>query len=351
MSIRLGFNELEEKIVNTDFCAGCGACVTVCPFKDVLDYSYGKPLLIGECKNCGICPRVCPRYHVKVSELDEFVFGHPRTPEHEFGIYRDLYVARSTDREILERRQDGGVATTLLVSALGSGLIDSAIISGIEKSIDWFPKPMVVTTEEEMVANAGTRYSYSPNILALKKGVERKFNKIGFIGTPCQILALRRMEMANLKKLTKSIAFTLGLFCSESFSYQGLMIEKIKKDLGIDLKDVKKMNIKGKMFVYLKNGDKVKIPLKEIGIFAETKCKYCNDFSAEFADISLGGVGLNGWTFTVIRTENGENAFNNAVSNNSLEVKPVSSSSKSLNLLKLLTKIKREKFQRISNNK
>ncbi len=49
------------------------------------------------------------------------------------------------------------------------------------------------------MAAAGTRYSYSPNILALSEAVKSKKTSVAFVGTPCQIRALRRVQMAGLK--------------------------------------------------------------------------------------------------------------------------------------------------------
>ena len=345
MSKSLGFDELMEKVVETGICSGCGACVAVCPFKDALEYANEKPLLIGECKNCGICLRVCPRYNLQVDELDKLVFGRLRMPDEVFGAYKSIYVSRSLDKEVLEKGQDGGVATTILTSALESGLIDGAIVSGVDSSVPWSPTPLVVMSREEVIHSAGTRYSYSPNLIALKKGVEDGLKRIAFVGTPCQILAIRRMQKANLKKFTNPLAFTIGLFCSESFSYRGLMVEKIQKGLGIDLRDVVKINIKGRMLVYLKNGDVVKIPLKEVRGYAQPKCSYCDDFSAELADISLGGVGLNGWTFTIVRTDRGGEVFDQVVRDNCIEVRSAEKFDRSLRLLKRLSILKRRNLQ------
>jgi coenzyme F420 hydrogenase subunit beta len=348
LSKSLGFYELMEKVVETGICSGCGACVAVCPFKDVLEYADERPILIGECKNCGICVRVCPRYNVQVDELDKLAFGRLRTPDEVFGVYKSIYASRSLDGEILEKGQDGGVATTILKSALESGLIDGAIVSGVNSSTPWLPTPLVARSGEEVLLSAGTRYSYSPNLTALKKAVDEGLKRIAFVGTPCQILAVRRMQKANIKKFTNPIVFTIGLFCSESFSYPGLMVEKIQEGFGIDLMDVAKINIKGRMLVYLKNGDVVKIPLKEIREYANPRCSYCDDFSAELADISLGGIGLNDWNLTIVRTDRGREVFDQVVKGNCLEVKSAEKMDKSLKLLKQLSIMKRRNFRRVN---
>jgi len=337
----LGFEELLEDVVSKGVCAGCGACFVVCPYEKVLEYEDEEPLLVGECKHCGICLKVCPCYNVQVGELEEFVFGRRRRPEESFGVNKEICVSRSTDKRIIEKCQDGGVVTTLLVSALNSGAIDSAIVSGIDPSTPWLPKPVILTRRDDMISCSGTRYTYSPSLIALKEAVSKGLRRIAFVGTPCQVLALRRMQKIPLKKYSDPIAFSIGLFCSECFSYEGLMVEKIQKGLGINLSDVKKVNIKGKLLVQKANGETIGIPLKEVRKYSRPECGVCDDFSAELADISAGGVGLDGWTSTVIRTDKGLEAFNHALKEGLLEVKPAEEFKSSLDLFRRLSESKR----------
>ena len=343
MSEKRDFQELVDNVISTDKCAGCGACFVVCPYKGVLEYVDEEPKLVGECKKCDICLRVCPRYETSMEEMEDFVFDRKRTAEDSFGVYRGLFMARSTDKKILEKCQDGGLVTSLLVGALESGIIDGAIVSGVDPTKPWLPIPLVAKTREEIIENAGTRYSYSPNLLAIKEALSSGLKKIGFVGTPCQIQAIRKIQMVPLRKYAKAISFTVGLFCTESFSYKGLMIEKIQRDLGSNLENIAKINIKGKLLVYMKNGEVHKIPLKEAKLYSQPKCQYCDDFSAEFADISAGGIGLDGWTMAIVRTDQGAEVFENAVDDGLLEVKKAEEFKSSLNLLVKLSKSKRRR--------
>lgn len=347
MSANLGFDHLIENVIKPGICSGCGACVLVCPFKEILEYSNESPVLVGDCKTCGICPKVCPRNNRPDEELEDFVFGRRRTNDELFGIFKKMYVSRSMDEKTLQKSQDGGVVSTILTSALNLGIIEGAIVSGVDPSTLWLPTPLIVTQNEEIIDTAGTRYTYSPNILAFKQAINDGLKKIAFVGTPCQIHAIRRIQKNKLKKYSNPLVFTIGLFCSESFSYHGLMIEKIQKRMGINLNDVVKMNIKGKMLIYLKNGDVVKIPLKEIKEYVGQKCRHCTDFSAEFADISLGGIGLNQMTLTIVRTDRGQEVFNHIMDNNTLEFEPLDKHPTSLKLLKRLSLIKQNKKKNI----
>jgi coenzyme F420 hydrogenase subunit beta len=115
------------------------------------------------------------------------------------------------------------------------------------------------------------------------------------------------MEARRVAKWRKKIAWTFGLLCSKSFTYEGAMVGKIQDELGIPLTDVAKVNVKGKFILWRRStGEQVDIPLKEMHAFTREGCKLCPDFAAEHADISTGGLGQSdGWTLTVVRTERG----------------------------------------------
>jgi coenzyme F420 hydrogenase subunit beta len=273
--------------------------------------------------------------------MENFVFGRAGKPKEEFGIYRRLAIAQATDGRILKVCQDGGVATALLLFALEKGSIDSAIVAGTSKEKPFYPNPKLATTSKDLLEAAGTKYSCSPNVLLLTDVAKQRKANVAFVGIPCQIQAVRNMQMAGLKEYTASLKFLIGLMCSECFTYEGLMENHIRGKLGISLADIRKMNIKGKMLVTTDSGV-TSIPLAEIRQYAQKSCSVCDDFSSELADISVGGLGLDGWTFAIIRTDKGEALFSNAEKTGFLKTKIVDTKIKALNLLIKFSKRKRK---------
>ncbi len=339
--LKLSFEEtLGKMVVSADRCVGCAACVISCPLK-ILEYAKGMPKVVGKCTSCGICVKICPRYELSSPTLESFVFGRERRPEEEFGIYRRILVARAKDKTVRKVCQDGGVVSVLLIFALEKGIIDGAAISGVSEDKPFYPVPKLASSPEEVLECAGTRYSYSPNLLAFQEGVELKKGSLVFVGTPCQIQAIRKMQMLPLKKYAEALNFTVGLMCTEVFTYEGLMEKKIQGEMGINLRDVEKINIKGKVLVTMKSREIREIPLKEAKEYAQKSCAQCHDFSAELADISAGGLGLTDWTFTVLRTEKGEELFKRAEKEGLLETKPIEQEKNALDLLVKLSRRKR----------
>lgn len=339
---KVSFEEsLGKDVVAAGKCVGCGTCVVVCPF-NCLEYAEEKPRLVRECEVCGICAQTCPQYEWSWTRAEELVFGRVRRTEENFGVYRRLVIAQATDEGILKVCQDGGVVTALLTFALQGGLIDGAAVSGISRDKPFYPIPKLATTPKEVLECAGTRYSYSPNILALAEGVKQKKTSIALVGTPCQIRAIRKMQMIPLKEYTGSLKFTIGLMCTESFSYEGLMEKHIQKRLGVSTSSIRKMNIEGKVLVTTKSEAK-EIPLAEAKQYARESCKFCDDFSSELADVSTGGLGLNGWTFTIIRTEKGEEVFSNAEKAGFVKTRSVDEEKNAPDLLIKLSKKKKQR--------
>jgi coenzyme F420 hydrogenase subunit beta len=119
------------------------------------------------------------------------------------------------------------------------------------------------------------------------------------------------------------------------------MEKYIHGKLGVDLGEIKKMNIKGKLLLTTASGV-IGIPLAEIRRYQQKSCGGCGDFSSELADISVGGLGLDGWTLTIIRTEKGEELFSGAEQAGFLRTKAVDTEAKALSLLVRLSEKKRK---------
>jgi len=296
--------------------------------------------LVKECKSCGLCSQACPRCDFSQGKLEKLVFGRNRKPEEPFGIYRRLVIAQATDEKTRQVSQDGGVATALLAYALKKGQVNSAVVAGASKEKPFYPEPKLASNLPEILECGGTKYTCSPNTIILADACKEKA-EVAFVGTPCQIQAVRKMQAAGLTRQTGGLNFLIGLMCSGCFTYEGLMEGYIRGEKGVDLSEVKKMNIKGKLLVTTASGV-IGIPLAEIKRFHQESCSGCGDFSSELSDISVGGLGLDGWTLTVVRTEKGEELLSGAEQEGLLRTKPLDPEAKAQKLLVKLSEKKRK---------
>jgi len=370
------FKEMMNEVVRYGSCCECGSCVLVCPH-NVIDYIDNKPKQVAKATaahdfcgisegiGCDVCAQVCPRLGEREHHLAERVFGDELRDAYRgaFGVYRRVVAARCTDPEVLARCEDGGVVTGLLAWARRTGVIDGAVVSTIDSASPCAPVPRAVTTVDEILASASSWYTYCANNLALAEAEKLGLTRVAFVGVPCQITPVRKMQTRDpgylnngrkkdkhierqtkfLKGFGERVALNIGLLCSEVFTFDGLMRDVIQGEMGIPLAEIQKFNVKGKVLIYKRDGELIEMNLKQAQEYARPECHHCGDFSAELADISCGGVGAMDWTIVVLRTRLGEEIFDRAAADGVFDVRPMDEFETSMKVLLRLTRKQRQR--------
>jgi coenzyme F420 hydrogenase subunit beta len=328
--------ELYDEVVTSGLCTGCAGCVIACPH-DVIGYDHSsggyRPFHLEEelgpddCihgqKGCTSCTRACPRFRTWETEADTFLFGRERLTEELSGIGKDIVLARAADPALAAAGQDGGLVSAILLWAMEHDYIDAALVSYLEgDGTSWKAKPGVARTPEDVLAAAGSRYTYSANTLAYGEAVEGGAEKICLVGMGCQTSSPPVMKARKIGKVGRRITLNIGLLCSKTFD-DAIFEELFEAKYGLRKQDMVKMNIKGVFQIWMRNGDYHEIPLKECHAWTREGCNLCPDFAAEHADISTGGIGaFADWTLTVVRTDVGREIMEGMVRDGVIETRP-----------------------------
>lgn len=311
------FFHLIQEVQKPGLCHHCGGCVTFCT---AINYGAleldegGRPRYkdIEKCIECGICHSICP----EIGELDEEVKREVAWSA-PIGRVIETTVARAKDPEIRAKATDGGVVTSLLLHLMDLGRIDGAIVAmkaGPFRRIPW-----LAITKEEIIEAAGFHFdtshgmkhfsqiysvysTFSASIMELGEVAKKHLNRVAFVGTPCQINALRRMETLGVVP-AGSIKFHLGLFCTGNFFFGEQQRQRLEEIGNFKWDEVRKVNVKEEMLIHLKSNEIRRIPLGKLDFMKRYACQFCDDYAAEYADISFGGIGAEeGWTTVITRS-------------------------------------------------
>jgi coenzyme F420 hydrogenase subunit beta len=328
----MSFEELEQAVISKGLCTRCGICVGVCPIQVIGLDSKLFPKLVGKCTNCTFCTRCCPGADVDMPGLNRDLYGRERKPNDLVGEVKGHYVSYPVDQQIRAHGSSGGLVTGLLVHLLDKGIIQGALVVGMDPEIPYRPKGLIATTRQEIEASTQSKYCVTPSMeaLSLLRKVEGQY---AVVALPCQVQGLRKLAKVD-PRLFQKIYCIFGLYCNCNLKPNG-HIEAIAA-CNIALQDVARFNFRdhgwpGGFCVDTLGGEK--IPLHTINIknvmnvmfrlFGAERCYLCIDALAEYSDISFGDFWsfdyadefskLERCTLASVRTERGAEIFDRAV--------------------------------------
>jgi coenzyme F420 hydrogenase subunit beta len=309
----IAYNDLEFKIINSGFCTYCGACEAACPVHAITveedkinHFDCSKHI-----ESCPICYDICPHSEELSLESLKFVSDAPIKREG-LGNYRRILLAQAADPKLRQLGHGGGVVTTLLTNAIERGIIDSAIVSQAETNVPIKPKALVGEVPDDVFAAVGSKFFPSSVARAYGSAVyEYGKANIAFVGVPCHVSALRKLE-AWEHKITGNLKVIIGLFCFWTLSF-GHLLDFLLKNYNIKPDEIKRLDILKELIVQTDKGT-VTVPLSEVQPNILTSCETCTDFTSELADLSVGSAyPLKEWSTVIIRTKAGEDFFYSAV--------------------------------------
>ena len=306
-----GLQALESGVIQKDLCTFCGACLSLCPY---LQSWQGRLVKLDNCDLAeGRCFAHCPRTQVKLEAIHQEIFGQ-RYVNVEIGLFKRVKMARASSPDIRRKSQTSGVVSALMQFALREGFIHGAVLT--HRTPDHLPHGRVIRSPDKILSCAGASYVAGPTLQALNQGPWEDTERIGAVGTPCQVLAMRKMSISPLKRTSPidQVKLIIGLFCTWALTYQPFM--KYLKTR-VNGAQIRKMDItpppERLLKVITSDGHVWDVPTDEIRPFIRTTCGVCLDMTSELSDLSVGTVeGIQGWNTVITRSDVGEEILSRA---------------------------------------
>ena len=349
----------------TEFCCiGCGLCVSVCPENSIkIDDILKKPVLSGKCTSCGLCYLACPRSFMPLSRINERYFGAEQGEEQErLGKFVDFFVARSLTERIYREGTPGGTTTALIHFLLEEGCVDAALLTrGRHRDVRYcmHPQPYIAKSAAAVLESSHSKFELSPVLAQLKD--LGSYKRSAVVGTPCHILALRKLqvvckdpllaarmpELAQIaEKLTAPVIYAVSINCFLNHT----SMDKAYAWLGIDERQLVRFNENVSKDLYEKafaagkdwrwffrnnyvtaDGVEQDYDVNHLGVrVLPSGCLLCNNLIvSKQADASIGffgaetGVKEVGWNTVVIMNPELKKIMDRMVATGKLARKPV----------------------------
>jgi coenzyme F420 hydrogenase subunit beta len=201
-----------------------------------------------------------------------------------------------------------GIATSIGERLLQSGRVEAVLTVAPDPADRWRPVPVLVTKAEDMAQVRGMRMGYAPLLALLEPARSLGMRRIAVIGIPCQVYALRALEL----ELGFERIYVIGTPCSDNTTTE--RFHEFLALLAPDPATITYLEFRADFQVELRfaDGTTREIPFLQLPIsqlpadFFPLTCRTCVDYTNVLADITVGYMGGQGEQWLLVRNERGE---------------------------------------------
>lgn len=293
-------------VERSGLCIGCGSCAATGGYGMAWDrFGNLKPTGEGLDRPPADFERVCP---FSPEARDETRIARDLFPAARsdpwIGRYEGLFVGHAAEGDFRERGSSGGLTSWLAVELLRSGFVDNVIhvvpapsAAGADRLFAYD----VSTSEAGIKGGAKSRY-YPVDLAAALRVIRSSPGRYAVTGVPCFIKALRLLA-GNDPEIGERIAVTIGLFCGHMKSAR--FAESLAWQMGCEPGAVRALDFRVKDATRPANWYRARVEAADgtsreqdwwhladgdwgAGYFQNSACSFCDDVTAETADIAFG---------------------------------------------------------------
>ncbi len=265
MKVEKSSQDLENEVIYAGLCIHCGSCNAFCPHMD-FNQETGEAYVVDECaETIGLCYNACPRSFLRISEIEQKLFGKTRV-DLAVGVYNDIVQVKSSNKN--------NILYNLVVAAFDAGIVKHMVLSEPKSKKPPIAFPVVVDNvkDAKKYIPKKTMDNAGPLVTGIGQAYKDYKRDIGILGNPCHIQGLAKILTSDFNTGAERTSLRIAFACSSG---------------------------------------------------GMTGCKYCTDFSGEFSDISYSPWGApkgSREAFLIIRTDVGQKVVDTAIKKKSLEI-------------------------------
>lgn len=304
------------KVIDGDYCVGCGVCAFTDPSFTMKMDTKGRYQAVSGGSHNTETSAVCPFANSASNEdvLGKSLFGSVEGIHHDsaVGFYLQNYIGHVEAEGYRERGGSGGMVSWFAAKLLEEGMVDAVIHVKDAGQAGVMYSYQVSNSVEELENGAKSKY-YPIELSKVLEHVKNNDQRFAIIGIPCFIKALRLLEEKD-EVIDSRILFHIGLVCghlksaffAEAEAWEsGISPENLEKvdfrhkfedraasDYGIEATGT----IDGKLQSVIKPVRELSVSNWGLGYFKYNACEYCDDVMAETADITCGDAWLPGYS-------------------------------------------------------
>ena len=238
-----------QQIVNDGMCIGCGICESVAgerSIKMTVDVSGAEqPIVKGELDTAVMdrIVRLCPG--TNVHGLPERLLDKDTQYDQTWGFWRQISLAWSAEPEVQYIGSTGGLLTALGLYLIESASVDFIVHAKASTTQPTFGEHCISRNREQVLAAAGSRYGPTATLADIVNIIDRceqAGETFAFIGTPCDVSALRNLAAVD-SRVDRLCRYQLAMVCGGFMQPQGM--RTALESFGINPDDVKTVRYRG----------------------------------------------------------------------------------------------------------